>query len=169
MKINETTSYETGSNHGYYKFYINIQGDLNVTESSSEGLKSILSDASYDLQRKIQEYIIRNDPGAVKSREEVITKLKSLFKSPVYSKEVPNEYWNSDAMSYKSPWLMVTTKHGLIRVGWRKRVIEIDWSTSDIKSTAQELFPEENVTKNGRLIHAWSYNDADRYLDRILS
>jgi hypothetical protein len=66
---------------------------------------------------------------------------------------------------------VVTTNIGRVKIGWRKRVINIDWSDTVVKKKAEELFPEENVTKGGYdnhfYIHAWSYEDAKKYLDRI--
>lgn len=39
-----------------------------------------------------------------------------------------NEYGSKE---YRGDWLMVDTQHGLLRVGWRKRVINIDYSGID--------------------------------------
>ncbi len=58
----------------------------------------------------------------------------------------------------------MTTPKGVITLGWRKRVLEIRWEGSDITQTAEELFPQEEVTKQGRMIHAWSYDKAREYI-----
>jgi hypothetical protein len=67
-----------------------------------------------------------------------------------------------------TPWYKVTTRKGVITLGWRKRVIEISWEPS-VNNEADELFPGEDVTKIGRTIHAWGYDKAKQYISRLLS
>jgi hypothetical protein len=50
-------------------------------------------------------------------------------------------------------------------IGWRKRVIEIDWSAWETDLSA--LFKKEDVTKGPHHIHAWSEEKAIEYLIRI--
>jgi hypothetical protein len=63
----------------------------------------------------------------------------------------------------------VTTSRGVIKIGWRSRVINIDWSESDIKGLAKELFPNENVTKEDQYIHAWGYDKAKEYISVLMA
>lgn len=77
---------------------------------------------------------------------------------------LPNQYW-PDTEHYadvrrKNPWLLVKTKWGLIQLGWRKRVIEIDWSDTPIRG---EVTPDD-VTKVSTMVHAYSYEKALTYL-----
>lgn len=60
----------------------------------------------------------------------------------------------------RSPHWLVKTDKGLIRIGWRKRVLEIDWSDTLIK----KIVTEDNVTKSEYLVHAYSITDAVKYL-----
>ena len=79
--------------------------------------------------------------------------------------ELPNGYWPRvpEYQEYrdKQPWWLVKTPAGLVEIGWRKRVIMIDWSdtgvvVSDVTS--------DDVTKTGAMVHAWSIEDALKYL-----
>lgn len=116
---------------------------------------------------------MRECPDYQEKRQKIISDLKGLFDNPIYCKEIPNEYWGKDSgYGWSSPWLLATTTKGVIKIGWRKRVINIDWSQSDVTKTAEELFPNESVTKgsysNPRFIHAWGYDKAKEYLNKIL-
>lgn len=48
----------------------------------------------------------------------------------------------------------------MIRLGWRKRVLEIDWSDTPVRG---EVTSDE-VTKADMMVHAWSYEKAIGYL-----
>lgn len=78
--------------------------------------------------------------------------------------ELPNGYW-PDVPDYaelrrESPWWLVRTSAGLVKIGWRKRVIEIDWSDTPVR---RELTTDD-VTKSETLVHAYSYSKAVEYL-----
>jgi len=76
---------------------------------------------------------------------------------------IPNEYYpHPQAL----PWVKVETYRGEIKLGWRKRVINIDWSNSQLKASPS-LFGTESVTKWEGGIHAWSMEDAAKYLSRL--
>ena len=55
--------------------------------------------------------------------------------------------------------------YGDIKIGWRKRVISIDWSST--KRNLLHLFKDEDVTKEPYLVHAWGTDKAVDYLKRI--
>lgn len=79
---------------------------------------------------------------------------------------IKNQYYPGD----KEPWYRLQFKtptgNHEITIGWRKRVINIDWSKSgkDLK----HLFANENVTKESFLIHAYGYEKATEYLKKII-
>lgn len=82
--------------------------------------------------------------------------------------EIENQY--SDSAYFKSkPWFEVATNKGIIKLGWRKRVLSIHWDNKFIPQTGYELFPDEDVTRYDNCIHAWSLADAKKYIDRLLS
>lgn len=58
------------------------------------------------------------------------------------------------------PSWLVKTEHGLIEIGWRKRVIQIEWS----ETPARLLVTQDDVTKHNSLVHAWSVAKAIEYL-----
>jgi hypothetical protein len=96
---------------------------------------------------------------------------------------VKNEY-----DGYYGPWCLMKTPKGDIKFGWRKRVINIDWSdvvkrklkavkfgldgykekeAIQEKFNANTLFPSEDVTKDGHLIHAWGEEKCIEYLRKL--
>lgn len=126
------------------------------------------------------------------NREEMLA-LFTLAGLPVEGHwQLPNEYWpdaggHYDELRKKSPWWLVKTPYGLIKLGWRKRVINIDWKDTKHKAahhvykTREEvqLAPGEvsyhvrkgvtsdNVTKDEHFVHAWSYAKAVEYLTTL--
>lgn len=92
--------------------------------------------------------------------------------SVVYMQELPNGYCPQGGWCcLDSPWFKVTTPFGHLTIGWRKSVINLDWTESDIKKSGQNLFPDENVTKGGHysdenkyFIHCWGDKKAIEYL-----
>lgn len=74
-------------------------------------------------------------------------------------KAVPNGYCPCDQCG---PWVDVETPFGRIHMGWRKRVINIDYP-SEIKVD----FSGENVTQGAGNIHAWSKAKAVEYLGKV--
>lgn len=63
----------------------------------------------------------------------------------------------------ESPWWEVATTHGSFTIGWRKRVIEIDWTACG----PQPPITRNMVTQSETMIHAWSYGDAVNYLSTL--
>lgn len=79
--------------------------------------------------------------------------------------ELPNEYWPDSYtdLRAKHPWQLALTPHGPIKIGWRKRVISIDWEDTQ----ARLLVTDDEVTKNETLVHAYNYIDAVKYLQKL--
>lgn len=100
---------------------------------------------------------------AAKEKEEI---LKLFEGKNIFVEEIPNGYCNQPCC-VNLPWFIVTTPIGCIKIGWRKRVIAIDWARTIQRKTANELFPNEDVTKGAQDIHAWGYEKAKEYLDVI--
>lgn len=78
---------------------------------------------------------------------------------PACMEAAPNEYRQTGL-----PKLAVSTTAGIIHVAWRRHVIELDWNRTNITKMADELFASEDVTKDGRMIHAWGYAKLEEYL-----
>lgn len=79
----------------------------------------------------------------------------------VIMKPIPNGYCPCEVCG---PWFEVQTPYGMITLGWRKRVINVDCNWVDLRA----LFPEENVTMGKDYIHAWGYDKAVEYIKKIV-
>lgn len=90
------------------------------------------------------------------------------FKDCGYEK-IRNAYWPShedyDRVRDQNPWWIVTTELGDIRLGWRKRVIEVDW----VNTNRRGIVTEDDVTKGTSLVHAYSLSKLVQYLKAIRS
>jgi hypothetical protein len=60
-------------------------------------------------------------------------------------------------------WWLAKTPFGLIQIGWRKRVIHIDWSETAVR----RVITDEDVTKSETVVHAWSPAKAVEYLTSL--
>ena len=62
---------------------------------------------------------------------------------------------------------IVETEWGALRIGYRKRVINIDWSGTQINHNGDITFKDEDVTKSRTMIHAWGKDKAIEYLRKL--
>lgn len=60
----------------------------------------------------------------------------------------------------RTVWWFVKTPSGWVEIGWRKRVISINWSDTPIR----KIVTEDDVTKGEDYAHAWEMGDALKYL-----
>lgn len=78
--------------------------------------------------------------------------------------ELPNNYWPRVPAYLQareaSPWWLAHTELGTIKIGWRKRVISIEWDRTEYRC----IVTEDDVTKSEAMVHAYSYADAVKYL-----
>src|SRR5271154_4107471 len=65
-----------------------------------------------------------------------------------------NNYWpnHPDYFDIATPWYLFKTPLGLIRIGWRKRVISIHWEDTPIRCEVTV----DPVTKEDDMVHAWN-------------
>lgn len=97
-----------------------------------------------------------------------VTSLFTLAKIPILRIwEAANNYWpehpDYDKERLRDKWWLVKTPRGLVHIGWRKRVISIDWEDTGIK----KIVTEDDVTKEETLVHAWSEEKAVEYLKTL--
>ncbi len=99
-------------------------------------------------------------------RKEVIA-LFTLAEIPVLNiKALPDGYnYSPDDSRYfetipNQVWWFVKTSIGWIEIGWRKRVISINWEDTPIR----KIITEDNTTKSNTHVHAWNMEDALKYL-----
>jgi hypothetical protein len=151
-----------------YGVEINIGGDTGSLLLSDE-LKEVVYECSKKIQNIILEELIKKDPESLevaKEREKMI--IDCFDGREIFVKKIPNGYCSQSCCKHL-PWFEVTTSKGIITIGWRKRVICISWDNSIINSGAEELFPNEDVTKFDKTIHAWGYDKAKAYIKVLLS
>lgn len=145
------------------KLEINLSLSRELTENDKNNIQRIgnsLMEALYSESIKTNLKIIQD----AKNEKE---KLIALFPDKIFVQQIPNEY-SDDAYYQMFPWLLITTIKGPIKIGWRKRVLEIDWSNTIIDKLAEDLFPNEDVTKGNSYIHAWGYEKAQEYINKLL-
>jgi hypothetical protein len=148
---------------GYFGLEIKLYIPRELTDNDHRAIR----EAARKLESALDHETKLVDPKYIKQKQDWLTAARQCFMvagiGPIYTEETENLYWG-EGNAPEDPWLIVTTEFGVITFGWRKRVISIDWSKSKLKATADELFPDEDVTKQGCLIHAWGYDKAAEYL-----
>jgi len=164
---------ESHGNYGTIGMELHLSlGKREITEAD----KRIVREAMDDLREKLWGNTIKLNQGL---QDEALAEKKALiglFDCIVFVEPCKNEYSNG-AWGELFPWYKVTTPIGRIKIGTRKRVINIDWSETTVAESGSELFPTEDVTKGGvhyesdgnkRYIHAWGLEKAKEYINKIL-
>lgn len=159
------TSIESAGRYGMFGIKILVATELQNLRQ--EAISNAVYAATDGITEAIMEAVVSEDLEAQENRRKERTDLLGLFDQPIYAEEIPNGYCSQWCCKHL-PWFVVTTTVGRFKIGWRKRVISIDWSDTVVARTAEELFPGENVTKHGRLIHSWSLEDAKRYIAAVM-
>lgn len=136
--------------------------EIVVDGDNNEEISKLISNEFYKFNSVLSNIIFwASQQNSIKeAREKFISVLGDCYK------EIPNEYYRSE---YAEPWYYFYTVKGPVKVGWRKRVINIDWSEFPNKNKASELFPNEDVTKGEYSIHAWGYEKFREYVKKIIS
>lgn len=148
------------------KIMVLTQRDLTDNDRRA-GYKAIRDlDAALDMETA------RLDPKTEDDRVREKADIEKVFVDAgfpvIFMEPIPNEYFGpNDPWSLRSPWYVITTPIGHIKIGWRKRVLALDWSRSTVKVAVDTLFPSEDVTKGDHMIHAWSYAKATEYLTKL--
>lgn len=157
---------EISGDFGHLKLIINVACNDSINLYSDNIIK-VKRKAAEMLLTALKTEIKENDPKTflqtAKNKE-----LLKIFTQPIYVEEIPNGYCSRYCCKHL-PWFIVTTSKGRIKIGWRKRVIQIDWTDSDIIATAEHLFLNEEVTKGPKYIHAWSIEKAKEYINKLLA
>lgn len=127
--------------------------------------------ARYKLERDLQNQIVHEDPmGPVRKASTQRTLLAAFSEEIIFAQEIPNEYPDGDEWD---PWYLVSTEMGMFKIGWRRRVINLDWSRTKLKRSGKDLFPNEDVTrgedgeKESYFIHCYGHEKAKEYVRRL--
>ena len=158
-------STESAGTYGWFGIKILVATEL--LNLDQEAIRYAGYEARDGITAAIMSAVVSENLEAQEHRRKEREDLLGLFVQPIYAEEIPNGYCSQWCCKHL-PWFIVTTTVGRFKIGWRKRVISIDWSDSKVAKTAKELFPDEDVTKDGRLIHAWSLDDARRYIATVV-
>jgi hypothetical protein len=121
-----------------------------------------------------REFAVTADDDAQATAREILSELdvRAMFQlagiEVKRTHRLPNGYWPTCADYYaeecaRSPWWLVETPYGLIRLGWRKRVLAIDWESTPCR----KVLTNDEVTKEPTMIHAWSFWKAVEYLSTL--
>lgn len=164
MEYIEASSQESHGTNGA----VGIKVMLSIGRDLTDNDRLVLRRAVDKISDGIYEENIRLDPKTALAAYKEKSDILALFQEPIFIKEIPNEYCNRYCCKHL-PWFIVTTTRGPITIGWRKRVLQIDWCESDIDSAAEKLFPDEDVTKGIHYIHAWGLEKAAEYIQTILT
>lgn len=121
-------------------------------------------------QRRREESPYRHESchklAAIEEEQEYFRKVLARSEISYTSmRAIPNGYHSG---IYNTPWFIVETEKGPIKIGWRKRVISISWKGSNITHNGDVLFKDENVTTWETGCHAWGEDKAVEYLRRLL-
>lgn len=148
--------------------------DFEKFDALPEDVRSHIGFNTSDFLLKLREQISMAwaKENEADKRNEHVAELAELFKSAgfdtIHVETIDSKYC-SESCCYKYPWIIVTTQKGRIKLGWRKRVMNLDWSESDITAMGEILFKEENTTKGEKYIHCWSKEKAVEYLTKLNS
>lgn len=78
--------------------------------------------------------------------------------------KIRNPYWPDhqqyDQLRADFPWWAVKVDGGTITIGWRKRVIAINW----IDTNRRGSITRDDVTKDNNSVHAWGNAKAVEYM-----
>lgn len=145
---------------------LGIEIRLRLGRDFTETDRSNLLDIQDKLKDLLERETVRLDPKEAEMARVEKNSILSCFGPHVfYVDEIPNGYCNQACCSMK-PWFIVTTSIGRFKIGWRKRVIHLEWTETQVQYKASDLFTDD-VTKEARMIHAYGYDKAKEYIDRI--
>ena len=171
---------------------------------SDERVNSALSDREkengifYDVGKRVEQVVQaqakRLDPATWEREAKTKADFEKAFADaglgPIFMEPIPNGYHRpDDPFAMGDPWYNVATPIGFIEIGWRKRVINIDWARTALKTLIEpphlagdddqrppygdELLP--TIVKDGETtnlgeyyVHAYGYEKVTKYLKAML-
>jgi hypothetical protein len=134
-------------------------------EKLPDELRKIIYKHMTPLQEELEAIVRSQLPESKEWKKLWLKKAAEMLKESgfgtAFVEEIPNEYCK--CCPHKV-WLKIQTACGIIKMGWRKRVLVLDWSQTVIHKTALQLFKDEQVTMDNYMIHCWGYEKATEYL-----
>lgn len=126
---------ESYGEQGHRGVEINIL--LPIPRELTDAEKMAMYKAADIIEAATMRESIRQNPVEMANAAEERRQLLALFHEPIFVEELPNGYCGRYCCAHR-PWFKVTTSVGRIIIGWRKRVISIDWSESTMSPTPGE-------------------------------
>jgi hypothetical protein len=160
---------ENYGSSGSFGIKIMVGGSHLPTNLHTTAINGVVYDALNRIEHEVRAAAIAEDPKSAQEAAKEKSDLLSLFPCHIYAEPIKNGYWGNAYHSRHLPWYIVTTTIGRFTIGWRKRVIEIEWKGTVGTKTSAELFAGEDVTKETHLIHAWGYGKAREYINAIFT
>lgn len=123
------------------------------------------SEANVPQWERDHEVRVRRETMRNEARAEVESILTLAELKPERMWELANGYW-PDTPCYddvRRPWWLAQTSIGLIRLGWRKRVLEIAWEATEVRG----IVTDDDTTKGETMVHAWGVAKAVAYVTRL--
>lgn len=107
----------------------------------------------------------RREKRVERSREEAESIIRLAGFTVLHVWELANGYWPlaPEYDDVRCPWWLFLTDLGPVQIGWRKRVINIDWSACVFRG----VVTEDNVTKSETNVHAYAVEKAVEYLREL--
>ena len=167
LKLQSLYHKESLGSYGAFEIEINV-GASKLPDFKSDEIWRATHDAVELIESAVMEQIVKNDPQAIERAKVEKQGIVALFPDKCFVKEIPNGYCSRWCCKHL-PWFVVTTPVGPITIGWRKRVIEINWNEVPLAQSSGYLFPNEDVTKDDKMIHAWSLEKAKEYIAAIIA
>lgn len=156
--------------------------------SDREKENGIFYDVGHRVEQVMAAQAMRLDPTTWEREAKTKAEFEKAFAdaglTAIFMEPIPNEYHRADdPYAMGDPWYNVATPIGFIKIGWRKRVINIDWTRTILKSLVEdkygdgkprppggeELFPSivkdgETTTLGDYYVHAYGYEKVTKYL-----
>lgn len=157
-----------------YRESVGSAGETGVIVHVKGTPEDLTEDEAYDVQRLagsihelLETYAYRRDPRRPAQISENAA-LLTCFDQPIYVEPISNGYCNRSCCEHL-PWFVVTTGVGRIKIGWRKRVISIDYTDTRVTQKAEDLFKDRTMTRYDKEVHASDYDDARLVIQRIVA
>jgi hypothetical protein len=155
--------------------------------SDREKENSLFGEVGREAARLVEVQARRLDPVTWEKEAKTKADFEKCFADaglgPVFMEPIPNEYHRvDDPYALGNPWYNVATPIGYIKIGWRKRVINIDWTRTVLQSLVEDKYREgrrppsgeellPTILKDGETtslgdfyVHAYGYEKATQYL-----
>lgn len=155
VDMSSDPNHETINANGFYL------GKIDKNYILQEGDKVNFQSTKFYHKECNREFLNQND----------LKKFKNCFTKAGFEDfvliSIPNEYCHDiKNCTICSSWFNVETKWGVIKIGWRKRVINIDWSHIE-KVNGNEIFKDQETTTGEYMVHAWGYEKCIEYLEKL--